>query len=110
LHAATGGISMSAMSRKGNTMRTTIFALAAGIALSFATVATADDASKPNATPVSATATSSEKLICHQFVHQGMLLKSNVCKTQKQWDEQRHQEEYDFADFQNRTYTHPFTK
>jgi hypothetical protein len=43
-------------------------------------------------------------------VHDGMLLKSNECKTQKQWDEQRRREEYDFADFQNRTYTHPFGK
>ena len=101
---------MAVMSRKGNTMRTTIFALAAGFALSLATAAMADDATTTNPTPASATTQTSEKLICHQFVHQGMLLKSNVCKTQKQWDEQRHQEQYDFSDFQNRTYTHPMTK
>lgn len=90
-------------------MRTTIMTLAACTALSFSTAAFADDPRQPTAQPVSVT-TSSERLICHMFVHQGMLLKSNECKTQKQWDEQRRREEYDFADFQNRTYTHPFGK
>jgi hypothetical protein len=88
-------------------MRTTIMTLAAALTLS--TAAFADDPQQPAAQPVSVT-TSSERLICHQFIHQGMLLKSNVCKTQKQWDDQRRREEYDFADFQNRTYTHPFGK
>ncbi len=90
-------------------MRTTIMTLAAGIALSLSTAALADDPQQPAAQPVSVT-TGSERLICHTFIHQGMLLKSNMCKTQKQWDEQRRREEYDFADFQNRTYSHPFGK
>jgi hypothetical protein len=92
-------------------MRNTILTAAAALALSLSTAAFADDVQQTKAQPVSVTTSAdSDKLICHQFVHQGMLLKSNVCKTQKQWDEQRHQEEYDFADFQNRTYTHPFEK
>ena len=92
-------------------MRTTIMTLAAGIALSLSTAAFADDPQQPAAQPVSVSASAnSERLICHLFVHQGMLLRSNVCKTQKQWDEQRRREEYDFSDFQNRTYTHPFGK
>jgi hypothetical protein len=90
-------------------MRTTIITLAAGLALSLSTAALADDPQQLTAQPVSAT-TSSERLVCHQFIHQGMLLKSNLCRTQKQWDEQRRREEYDFADFQNRTYSHPFGK
>ncbi len=56
------------------------------------------------------TTADSGKLICHQFIHEGMLLKSNVCKTQRQWDEQRHQDQYDFSDFQHRTFSHPFGK
>lgn len=90
-------------------MRNTIMTLAAGLALSLSTAAFADDAQQPTAQPVSVT-TGSERLICHQFVHDGMLLRSNTCKTKKQWDEQRRREEYDFSDFQNRTYTHPFGK
>ena len=100
---------MLVTSRKGNTMRNTILTLAAGLVLSLSTVARADDAQQPRLQPVSVT-TDSDRLICHSFIHQGMLLKSNVCKTRRQWDEQRHQEQYDFADFQNRTYTHPFGK
>ena len=90
-------------------MRNTIMTLAAGLALSLSTAAFADDPQQPTAQPVSVT-TGSERLICHMFVHDGMLIRSNVCKTQKQWDDQRRREEYDFADFQNRTYTHPFGK
>jgi hypothetical protein len=95
-------------------MRNTILIFAAGLTLSLTTAAFAADVQQPMAQPVSvtttATAADSDRLICHQFVHQGMLLKSNVCKTQKQWDDQRRHEEYDFADFQNRTYTHPIEK
>lgn len=97
-------------------MRNTILIFAAGLTLSLATAALAADVQQPTAQPVSVTTTTttmtadSDRLICHQFVHQGMLLKSNVCKTQKQWDDQRRHEEYDFADFQNRTYTHPLEK
>lgn len=96
-------------------MRSTILTFAAGLALSLTTAAFAADVQQPTAQPVSVTTTTtaaadSDRLICHQFVHQGMLLKSNVCKTQKQWDDQRRHEEYDFADFQNRTYTHPIAK
>jgi len=90
-------------------MRSTILTLAAGLALSLTTAAFADDVQQPKSQTVSLT-TDPNKVVCHQFVHQGMLLKSNVCKTQKQWDDQRRQEEYEFADFQNRTYSHPFGK
>jgi hypothetical protein len=91
-------------------MRNTIMTLAAGLALSLSTAALADDAQQPMAQPVSVTTADSGKLICHTFIHEGMLLKSNVCKTQKQWDEQRHQDQYEFSDFQNRTFSHPFGK
>ena len=90
-------------------MRNTIMTLAAGLALSLSTAAFADDAQQPTAQPVSVT-TGSERLICHQFVHEGMLLKSNRCKTQKQWDDLRRKEEYDFSDIQNRSYSHPIGK
>ena len=90
-------------------MRSTILIFAAGVALSLSTAAFADDVQQPKAQTVSLTI-DPNRVVCHQFVHQGMLLKSNVCKTQKQWDDQRRQEEQDFADFQNRTYSHPFGK
>jgi hypothetical protein len=90
-------------------MRSTTLTFAAGLVLSLSTAALADEVQQPKAQTVSMT-TDPNKVICHQFVHQGMLLKSNVCKTQKQWDDQRRHEEYDFADFQNRTYSHPFGK
>lgn len=89
-------------------MRTTIFTLAAGIALSLSTAALADDPQAPAPQPVAVA--SSDQLICHHFVHQGMLLKSNDCKTQKQWDAQRRSEERDFDTFQRRTYSAPFGK
>ena len=90
-------------------MRSSILIFAAGFVLSLSAAALADDAQQPKAQTVSLT-TDPNQVVCHQFVHQGMLLKSNVCKTRKQWDDQRRREEYDFADFQNRTYTHPFAK
>jgi hypothetical protein len=38
------------------------------------------------------------------MTHQGMLVRTNVCKTQKEWDEQRRRQQRDLADFQNRNY------
>lgn len=90
-------------------MRNTLFTIAAGLFLSASSAAFADYAEPMAAQPVAATS-SSERLVCHMMVHQGMLLKTRTCMTQKRWDEERRREERDFATFQMRTYSAPFGK
>jgi hypothetical protein len=53
-------------------------------------------ASAPSATAV--------KLICKPMYHEGMLLKSNDCRTQKEWDILRRDEQREISDFQNLSY------
>ncbi|HEX4862218.1 MAG TPA: hypothetical protein VFV07_13355 [Rhizomicrobium sp.] len=44
------------------------------------------------------------KLICKPMYHEGMLLKGNDCRTQKEWDILRRDEEREISDFQLQSY------
>jgi len=88
-------------------MRNTIITLAAGLLLSVSSAALADDGAV-SAQP--AAVSDSNKLVCHYNVHQGVLVRKAVCKTQSQWDRDRRESQRDFATFQMRTYSAPFRK
>lgn len=88
-------------------MRNTMITLAAGLLLSVSSAALADDTT---VTAQPAAATDSGKLVCHYNVHQGVLVRKPVCKTQSQWDRDRREDQRNFATFQMRTYSAPFTK
>ena len=55
------------------------------------------------AQPVSAQP-DSNKLICKTMAHEGMLVKTNVCHTQIEWDQIRTRQQRSVSDFQNRNY------
>jgi hypothetical protein len=91
-------------------MRNTMMTIAAGLFLSLSTAALADDPTPPAAQPVSAT-NDAKTIVCHTYVHQGMLVRKNeTCKTKEQWDKDRRSEEHDIDTFQQRTYSAPFGK
>jgi Spy/CpxP family protein refolding chaperone len=47
----------------------------------------------------------SDKMICRTMVHEGMLVKTNTCHTQAQWDQIRTDQQHSVSEFQNRNYT-----
>jgi hypothetical protein len=84
-------------------MRTLLFAVLSGAALSLATVAFADD-TKP-ATPVSAD--DSDKQICKPVTHEGQLV-GKTCHTQKEWDKIRYQDQERLRQYQQQSlFQHP---
>jgi hypothetical protein len=93
-------------------MRTIIPAIVAGLVISFSASAFAGDAAQPVAVappavaqPASATTQpAGGKVICRQIAHEGMLVKTSACHTQQEWDDIRHRQQHEVADFQNRNY------
>jgi hypothetical protein len=88
-------------------MQRSIFAIAAAAFLTLPVCAFADGTQTQPATaqPASAQPVSDpQKPICRMMTHQGMLVKTNVCHTQAEWDEIRQRQQRDVADFQNRNY------
>ena len=45
------------------------------------------------------------KLICRPIYHEGMLIKGTDCRTQKEWDRLRRDEEREISDFQNQSFS-----
>lgn len=93
-------------------MRTFIPAIVAGLIISISAPAFAGDAAQPVAVaqpatvqPASATAPGNGKQICRTMYHEGMLVRTQTCHTQAEWDQIRRAQERSFADFQNRTFT-----
>jgi hypothetical protein len=92
-------------------MRTIIPAIVAGLVISLAMPAFAGDASGTTAQPVAvaqpaaATTQVGEKQICRTMYHEGMLVRTQTCHTQAQWDQIRRAQERSVADFQNRNFT-----
>jgi hypothetical protein len=80
--------------------------------LAFSACAYADGTAPAIAPPVAlqpvavraAPAAIAVKLICKPMYHEGMLLKGNDCRTQKEWDILRRDEEREISDFQNLSY------
>jgi hypothetical protein len=94
-------------------MRSIVPAMVAGLVVSLSVPAFAGDASQPVAVaqqpvavaqPATATGPESEKQICRMMYHNGMLVKTQTCHTQAQWDDMRRSQERDVSDFQNRNY------
>lgn len=91
-------------------MRNIILATALGAALSLSTVAFAQDqqqpvgvAPAPAAQPAAATP-DKDKPVCRMMYHQGSLIRTQQCKTQAEWDNERRSTERAVSDFQNRNY------
>jgi len=87
-------------------MRNLSLTVATGLLL-ISTGAFADSADPMTAQPASATM-STDKVVCHYMVHDGVFIKKPVCKTQEQWNRDRRESQRDFATFQMRTYSAPF--
>jgi len=79
-------------------MRTLLISAAASLLLS--SVAFADDA-KPM-TPTPASADNSDKLVCHAVTHEGMVVHRSECRTQREWDRIRYQEQQSLQEWQQR--------
>ena len=93
-------------------MRNTILAASAGLALAFAAPAIADtEMVGPQpvqmSQPISATTNDSEKVICHHLVHEGVLMRQQVCLTKHAWERIRLQTQKTVSDFQVHSYTVP---
>jgi len=86
-------------------MRLTTIGLTLCTGLLATSSAFADQANAPAAQP--ATASAQDRLVCHYFVHEGMLLRIPQCKTQKEWDRDRETYERQIATIQYRSYSHP---
>lgn len=81
------------------------------VAISFAMTASAL-ADEPQAPPPPAqqsataqpAAADPDKKICRMMTHEGMLVRTNVCHTQREWDAIRVRQEREVSEFQNRNY------
>ncbi|HEX4296236.1 MAG TPA: hypothetical protein VHZ29_19035 [Rhizomicrobium sp.] len=94
-------------------MRSIVPAMIAGFAVLLSVPAFAGDTSQPVAVaqqpvavaqPAAAAGPGGEKEICRMMYHNGMLVKTQTCHTQAQWDDMRRSQERDVSDFQNRNF------
>jgi hypothetical protein len=83
-------------------MRISVFAIVSAFALSVSAAAFAADAQTATAQPVSAVP-DSQKIVCHNMIHQGMLIQKTQCRTQYAWDKERRLQEDMLADMQLRS-------
>ena len=96
-------------------MRVTVFAIASTIALAFATAASADEAmsavtpqAESMAQPISAAVTDDSKtVVCHHLVHEGMLMRQQVCLTKRAWERVRLETQRSVSDFQVHSFVVP---
>ena len=93
-------------------MRVTVLAIAS--ALAFSTAASADQAitaltpqPEEMAQPISATANDSKAVICHHLVHEGVLMRQQVCLTKETWERIRLQTQKTVSDIQVHSFTVP---
>ncbi len=87
-------------------MRSNLFIVACGAGLIAASTAFADGA-QPAAQPI-ATAAGPDTIICHHYIHEGMLLRTGECHTQRVWDQMRAEGQKEIFDFQMRTLTYNY--
>jgi hypothetical protein len=92
---------------RGNAMRSTILALACGLGLVAASAALADQPQQPMAQPVSAVSTTPNPnpVICHTFIHEGVVLRARECHTQQEWDTIRFRNQEAIREFQDSSLT-----
>jgi len=79
-------------------MTKTIFAAAVGLSFALATAALADTAlneltpqPEQMAQPISASANDSKQVVCHHLMHEGALMRQQVCLTKRTWERMRTQ-------------------
>ena len=79
-------------------MTKTIFAAAVGLSFALATAALADTAlneltpqPEQMAQPISASANDSRQVVCHHLMHEGALMRQQVCLTKRTWERMRTQ-------------------
>jgi hypothetical protein len=99
-------------------MRVTVFAIAAIAAtasLAFAPAAFADTAmsavtpqAEAMAQPISAGASNdSRAVVCHHLVHEGMLMRQQVCLTKREWERVRLETQRTVSDIQVHSFVVP---
>jgi hypothetical protein len=88
-------------------MRSTMFALAAGVLLSLSTAAIAGD-TDVTAQPVSAA--DPHAVVCRPMVHEGVVLRKRICRTRAEWTHQREEDERSFATYQLQSYVLPIRR
>jgi hypothetical protein len=94
-------------------MRSSLFIVACGAGLIAASTAFADGA-QPAATPQPAvvaqpaSAVGPDTVLCHHYVHEGLMLRTGECHTQKVWDQMRADSQKQIFDFQMRTLTYNY--
>ena len=95
-------------------MRKTILAATAGLSLAFATTAMAETAMsaltpqpEQMAQPISATTNDSKQVVCHHLVHEGVLMRQQVCLTKETWERVRLQTQRAVSDFQVHSFSTP---
>lgn len=82
-----------------------LFVVACSAGLIAAGAALADNSqTAPAAQPVAA-ADHPDPIICHSYVHEGMLLHAGECHTQKVWDRMRHETQEEIFELQMRGLT-----
>jgi hypothetical protein len=94
-------------------MRNTILAASAGLVLVFAVPAMADTVMagpqpEQMTQPISVSTTNdSEKVICHHLVHEGMLMRDEVCLTKRAWERVRLETQQTVSDMEIRSFSGP---
>jgi hypothetical protein len=93
-------------------MRKTILAVSAGLTFAFAAPAVADSAMvgpqpEQMTQPISAAANDSEQVVCHHLVHEGVLMRRQVCLTKHAWERIRLQTQQTVSDFQVHSFSVP---
>lgn len=95
-------------------MHKTILAASIGLTLALTAPAIADVAMsaltpqpEQMAQPVSATTNDSKDVVCHHLVHEGLLMRDQVCLTKREWDRVRLQTQRAVTNFQVHSYSEP---
>ena len=96
-------------------MRVIIFAIASTATLAFAPSAFADASmsavtpqAETMAQPISASAASDSKaVVCHHLVHEGMLMRQQVCLTKRAWERVRLETQRTVSDLQVHSFVVP---
>jgi hypothetical protein len=82
-----------------------LFIITCSAGLIAASAAFADGAQTAPAAQPASTANRPDPVICHSYVHEGMLLHAGECHTQKVWDRMRHDTEQEIFELQMRGMT-----
>ncbi len=88
-------------------MRTNSLAVLTCIGMLVSLAALADDIKSAGTNQAVAGNTAPQPVICHFLAHEGMLLRTRECHTQREWDRIRRDDERSISDFQQRSLQSP---